>query len=85
MFGKNSNSPEKKLDPTLLKSLANSGEAQQLMSLLQENGAVKEAAQSAAKGDSTALLSMVQNMMKSKEGADLIEKIQQKAKDAGVE
>ncbi len=55
------------------------------MSMLEQNGSVTKAAKSASKGDSTALLGMVQQLMSTKEGATLIENIQKKAKDAGIE
>lgn len=83
MFGKETNPLGK--NAKSFQELAKSGEVQQLMSLLQKNGGVTEAAKSASKGDSAALLGMVQNLMSTPEGADLIENIQKKAKDAGIE
>lgn len=69
---------------SLLK-LAKSGEVQELMSILKQSGEVEDAAKQASKGDTTALLSMVQNLMQSEQGATLIQNIQKQAKDAGLE
>lgn len=86
MFGKNDTQPlsDKKLNPKALQDLAQSGEAQKIMSLLQQNDSLEAAAQSAKQGDSKALLSMLQQMMRSEEGANLVETLQKKAKDAGI-
>ncbi|MFI3252849.1 MAG: hypothetical protein R3Y63_00705 [Eubacteriales bacterium] len=78
-------SEKSKLNQTALKELASSGEAQKLVDLLKQNGSVKDAATAASKGDSSALMGMLQQVMNSQEGATLIENIQQKAKDAGLE
>lgn len=87
MFGKNTNSSseDKKVDSASLQELAKSGEVQQLMAMLQKNGSVGDAAKSASSGNPKALLGMVQQLMSSQEGADLISDIQKKAKDAGIE
>lgn len=83
MFGKDSNPLGK--NAKSFQDLAKTGEVQQLMTLLQKNGSVTEAAKSASKGDSGALLGMVQNLMATEEGAELINSIQKKAKEAGIE
>lgn len=87
MFGKSTTSGEGA--PASLQKLAKSGEVQQLMSMLQQNtgegNSLQDAAKSASKGDTTALLGMVQKLMSSEEGATLISNIQQKAKDEGIE
>lgn len=87
MFGKGNNTtPEGvPVKTDTLQQLAKSGEVQQLMSMLQKNGGVDDAAKSASKGNPAALLGMVQQIMSTQEGADLIENIQKKAKDAGIE
>lgn len=85
MFGKGTTPEGKKVDPGSLLKLSKTGEVQQLMSLLQQNGSLDQAAKSASSGDTTQLLSMVKQVMSSTEGAELIEHIQQKAKDAGIE
>lgn len=65
--------------------LAKSGEAQRLMELLQQEGGVKEAAQAAAGGKPEQLMAMMNQLMKSQEGAKLVEQIGRQAKQAGLE
>lgn len=65
--------------------LARSGEAQKLMSLLQQQGSVKEAAHAAASGDMAQLMGMVHQLMNTKEGAELVERIGNQAKKVGLE
>ena len=65
--------------------LAQSGDAKQLMNLLQQRGGVKEAAQAAAGGDPSQLMAMMNQLMQSKEGAALVERIENQAKQAGLE
>ncbi len=83
MFGKEMDG--KKVSPSVLQELAKSGEAQELLSLLQQNSNLQEAAKSAVGGDTTALMGMVSSLMQSKQGADAIGNLQKKAKDAGIE
>lgn len=87
LFGKGSNqNPEKHgVNSANLQQLAKSGEVQQLMSLLQQNGGVQNAAKSASGGNPAELLGMVQQLMNTEEGANLIGNIQKKAKEAGIE
>lgn len=65
--------------------LAQSGDAKQLMNLLQQRGGVKEAAQAAAGGDPSQLMAMMNQLMQSKEGAALVERIENQARQAGLE
>ena len=65
--------------------LAQSGEAQRLIALLQKRGGVQEAARAAAGGDPSQLMSMMSQLMQTKEGADLVEQIGTQAKKAGLE
>ena len=65
--------------------LAQSGDARQLMNLLQQRGGVKEAAQAAASGDPSQLMSMMSQLMQSKDGAALVERIEKQARQAGLE
>ena len=67
-----------------ISQLAQSGDAQKLMSLLRERGGVQEAAQAAAAGDPSQLMGMVSQLMGTKEGADLIDRISSQAKQAGL-
>lgn len=64
--------------------LANSGEAKRLMELLNRQGGVREAANAAASGDASALMGMMEQLMKSDEGAALVDRIGAKAKQAGL-
>ena len=65
--------------------LAQSGDAQRLMELLQrQSGQVKQAAQAAAAGDPAQLMAMMDQLMRSKEGAELVDRIDSQAKQAGL-
>ena len=68
-----------------LTQLARSGEAQQLMELLNRQGGVKQAAQAAAAGDPAALMDMMNRLMSTGEGAGLVEKLSSQARQAGLE
>ena len=65
--------------------LAQSSDAQKLMELLQkQSGEVKQAAQAAAAGDPARLMSMMDQLMRSKEGSELVDRIGAQAKQAGL-
>lgn len=65
--------------------LAKSDDAQKLMELLQrQSGQVKQAAQQAAAGDPAQLMTMMDQLMHSKEGAELVNRIDSQAKQAGL-
>ena len=65
--------------------LAQSGDAQRLMELLQrQSGQVKQAAQAAAAGDPAQLMAMMDQLMHSKEGDELVNRIDSQAKQAGL-
>lgn len=64
--------------------LAQSGEAQRLMAMLQKQGGVQNAARAAAAGDATQLVAMMNQLMGSKEGAELVERITDQAKRSGL-
>ena len=64
--------------------LAQSSDAQQLMQLLQRVGGVQEAAQAAADGDPSELIRRMQQLMNTKEGAQLVERISRQAKESGL-
>ena len=68
-----------------ISKLAQSGDAQRLMALLQQRGGVQEAAEAAAQGDASQLMNMVGQLMRTKEGAQLVERIGDQAKQAGLE
>ncbi len=65
--------------------LAHSDDAQKLMSLLRQQGGVQEAANAAASGDPSQILAMMDQLMKSREGAQLVDRIGDQAKKAGLE
>ena len=54
------------------------------MAMLQKRGGVREAAQAAAGGDAKELMAMMDQLMHSKEGAELVERIQRQAREAGL-
>ncbi len=68
-----------------ISQLAHSSDAQKLMSLLRQRGGVQEAAEAAAAGDTSALMSMMDQLMKTKEGAELVNRIGNQAKQAGIQ
>ena len=68
-----------------IRQLAQSGEARRLVSLLQQNGSVESAAQAAARGRRQERLSMLQNLLATQEGAQLVQNIERQAKQSGLE
>ena len=65
--------------------LAKSSDAQKLMELLRrQNGQVLKAAQAAAAGDPGQLMAMMDQLMRSKEGAELVDRIDSQARQAGL-
>lgn len=68
----------------MLKTLMQSPDTQRLMSLLNQSAGegLKSAAASAAKGDTGALTGLLQQVMHSKEGAQLVERINRSASQA---
>ncbi|MBS7219190.1 MAG: hypothetical protein KH028_07195 [Oscillospiraceae bacterium] len=71
-------------DPAALARLAQSGEARKLVSLLKQNGGVQEAAQAAANGDPGQLMQMMERLMNTREGGELVERISQQARESGL-
>ena len=66
--------------------LAKSSDAQKLRELLQrQSGQVKQAAQQAAAGDPAQLMATMDQLMRSKEGAELVDRIGAQAKKAGLQ
>ena len=68
-----------------IRQLAQSGEAKQLVSMLQQNGSVETAAQAAAKGKPQELMSMLPGLLNTQEGAQLVQRIEQQARQSGLE
>ncbi len=68
-----------------LAGLASSGDAKRLVELLErQGGQVRQAAQAAASGSPQQLMEMMNRLMNSKEGAELVERIEDQAKKAGL-
>lgn len=65
--------------------LATSTEARQLVELLERRGGVQQAARAAAGGNTGALSAMVEELMRTQEGANLARSISDQAKRAGLE
>lgn len=65
--------------------LAQSGQAKRLVQLLDQSGGVKAAAQAAAAGKPEHLMSMMNQLMSTREGAQLMESISQQVKQAGLD
>lgn len=69
-----------------ISQLAQSSDAQKLMTLLnRQSGHVQEAARQAAAGDPSQLMTIMNQLMHSKEGAELVDRIGSQAKQAGLE
>ena len=69
-----------------VEQLAQSSDAKKLMELLQkQSGGVQQAAQKAAAGDPSQLMAMMNQLMHSKEGAELVDRIGAQAKQAGLQ
>lgn len=68
-----------------INQLAQSSDARRLMELLkQQSGGVEQAAQAAAAGDPSQLMSIMDQLMRSKEGAELVNRIDSQARRAGL-
>lgn len=66
--------------------LAQSSDAQKLRDLLnRQSGQVQQAARQAAAGDPSQLMSIMNQLMHSREGAELVDRIGSQAKQAGLE
>ena len=68
-----------------LGQLARSGQARQLVRLLEQSGGVKDAAQAAAAGKPEQLMAMMDRLMSTREGADLMAALSQQVKQAGLD
>ena len=72
-------------DRQAIANLAQSKQVQSLMELLRQSGDVQNAAQNAARGDPSALVSMLEQLVQTQQGAQLIGQIKDQAKQAGLE
>lgn len=64
--------------------LAKSSDAHRLMDLLKQGGGVQKAAAAAAAGDASQLMEMMNRLMNTEEGAQLVQRIGKQAKDSGL-
>lgn len=67
-----------------ISQIAQSEDALQLLQLLQQGGDVEQAAKAAAKGDPGELIGRMQKLMKTDEGASLVERISRQVKEHGL-
>lgn len=67
-----------------ISKLAQSSDAQRLMQLLKQGGGVQDAAQAAAAGNPGELMKMMQQLMSTQEGAQLVDRISRQAKESGL-
>lgn len=68
-----------------INQLAQSSDARKLMELLKkQSSGVEQAAQAAAAGDPSQLMSIMDQLMRSKEGAELVNRIDSQARRAGL-
>ena len=83
--GQSQNEMGNTVDRTAIAKLAGSGEAKRLMELLEQRGGVQTAARAAADGDPSQLMAMMSQLMQTKEGAELVDRIGAQAKKAGLQ
>ena len=67
-----------------VKQLLQSEDTKRMMDLLGKQDAVKAAAKAAAAGDPTQLMGMMQQLISTREGAQLIERITKQAHESGL-
>ncbi len=67
-----------------ISKLAQSSDVQRLMQLLKQGGGVQDAAQAAAAGNPGELVKMMQQLMNTQEGAQLVDRISRQAKESGL-
>jgi len=53
--------------------------------MLRQQGGVQQAAEAAAAGDTSGLMALMEQLMNTKEGAQLVERIGDQAKKAGLQ
>lgn len=67
-----------------ISKLAQTDDAQRLMAMLRQGGGVEEEAQAAASGSPGALLKRMKQLMSTQEGAELIQRINEQARESGL-
>lgn len=68
-----------------LGKLAQSGQAKRLVEMLDRSGGVQQAAQAAAAGRPEQLMDMMNRLMSTTEGVQLVESISRQVKQAGLD
>jgi len=71
-------------DNGALKQLLQAEDTKRMMELLGEQGGVQDAAKAAASGNPGQLMRMMQQLMDTKEGAQLVERITKQARKSGL-
>lgn len=79
-----SQTAQKIKDRGAVRDLLQSQDTKRMMELLGSQDNVKGAAKAAAAGDPAQLMGMMQQLMSTKEGAQLVERITQQAKQSGL-
>jgi len=67
-----------------IQQLLQSEDTRRMMELLGTQGGVKDAAKAAASGNPAQLMGMMQQLMGSKEGAELVDRITKQARKSGL-
>ncbi len=67
-----------------VRKLLASEDTKRMIQLLEQQGGVQEAARSAAGGDPTRIMEMMNTLMSSQEGAQLVERIKGQAEQTGL-
>ena len=71
-------------DKGAVKQLLQSEDTKRMMQMLDGQGGVRDAAKAAAAGDPSQLMGMMQQLMSTKEGAQLVERITKQARKSGL-
>ena len=71
-------------DQGAVQQLLRSEDTRRMMDMLGSQANVKSAAKAAASGDPAQLMGMMQQLMSTKEGAQLVERITQQARKSGL-
>lgn len=71
-------------DQQAVRQLMEGADTKRMMELLSRQGGVQQAAKAAAAGDTAKLMDMVNTLMNSPEGAQVVERITKQANEAGL-
>lgn len=71
-------------DKGAVKQLLQSEDTRRMMQMLDGQGGIHDAAKAAAAGDPSQLMGMMQQLMSTKEGAQLVERITKQARKSGL-